>query len=148
MLKSSSTICWKCFLSSIELLLHIFFQKSVTIYLWVFFRFSILFNWSMCLCLHKYYSLDYCSLCDAMEVLANSMVVITLQYINVLSQHVVHFRLTECYMSIISTLKKRKMEEKKKSLLYLPMLLFSVFFLPSYCYKCLLSFSFTLENFL
>ena len=37
-----------------------------------------------------------------MEVLAKAIVVIILQYINVLNQHVVHLKLIQCSMSIIS----------------------------------------------
>ena len=36
------------------------------------------------------------------DVLANAMVVITLQYRNVSNQHVVHLTLTRCCVSIIS----------------------------------------------
>ena len=38
---------------------------------------------------------------DVIEVLANAKVVITLQYINVSNKHV-HYKLSQCYMSIIS----------------------------------------------
>ena len=40
-------------------------------------------------------------LSDVMEVLSNTMVVIILQYISVSNQHIVHIKLTQCYMSII-----------------------------------------------
>ena len=38
---------------------------------------------------------------NVIEGLANAMVVITLQYVDVLSQHVVHLKLTQSYVSII-----------------------------------------------
>lgn len=41
-----------------------------------------------------------------MEVLANSTVIMVLQYINVSNQHTVHVQLMQCYISIISQLKK------------------------------------------
>ena len=42
-----------------------------------------------------------------MEELANATVVFILQYRNVSNQHVfVHLKLTQCYMTIISQLKK------------------------------------------
>ena len=40
-------------------------------------------------------------LCEGMEVVANTMVVITLQFINGSNHHVVHLKLTQCYVSII-----------------------------------------------
>ena len=36
------------------------------------------------------------------------MVVIILQYINASNQHIVHLKITQCYMSIVSQLKKEK----------------------------------------
>ena len=36
------------------------------------------------------------------EVLANTMLVIILQYLNISNQQIVHLTLTQCYMSIIS----------------------------------------------
>ena len=39
---------------------------------------------------------------DMMEVLDNAMVIIILQCISVSNQHIVHIKLTSCYMSIIS----------------------------------------------
>lgn len=46
-------------------------------------------------------------LCDAIEVLANTMMIIILQYISVANenQHVEHLRLTQCYMSIYISIK-------------------------------------------
>ena len=49
-----------------------------------------------------------------LEVLANATVVIILQYIKVSNQHVVHLKLTQCCMSIISQLKKDKSWQSKK----------------------------------
>lgn len=45
-------------------------------------------------------------LCGMTEVLAKAMVVIILQYINVPNQQVVSLKLTECYVSIMSQLKR------------------------------------------
>ena len=42
------------------------------------------------------------------EVLAKGMVVIILQYLNVLNQHVAHFKLTRWYMIIISQSKRER----------------------------------------
>ena len=39
------------------------------------------------------------------KVLANAVVVIILQYINLSNQHVIYFKLIRCYMSIISQFK-------------------------------------------
>ena len=39
---------------------------------------------------------------DMMEVLANAMVVIIVQYIDVLNQHIVPPKLIQCHMSFIS----------------------------------------------
>ena len=41
-------------------------------------------------------------LCEVMEMLANILVVIILQHINVWNQQIVCLKLTQCYMSIIS----------------------------------------------
>ena len=40
-------------------------------------------------------------LCDQMEVLANTTVVITLQNISIGNQHTIHLKLIQCYRSII-----------------------------------------------
>ena len=40
-----------------------------------------------------------------MEVLANSMVVIILQYLSAANQHVVHLNLTQCCMSVYVSIK-------------------------------------------
>ena len=37
-----------------------------------------------------------------MEALANAMVVIILQYINVSNQHILYLKLAQCYMSVIA----------------------------------------------
>ena len=37
-----------------------------------------------------------------MEVLAKAKVLIILQYISVSDQYIVHFNLTQCYMSVVS----------------------------------------------
>ena len=42
-----------------------------------------------------------------MEVLANAMVKIILQFINVSNQYIVHLKLTQCYVSIIIKLYDR-----------------------------------------
>ena len=42
------------------------------------------------------------ALCDMMAVLGNTTEVIILQYISVSNQHIVHIKLAQCYMSIIS----------------------------------------------
>ena len=47
-----------------------------------------------------------------MEVLANTTVVIILQYINISNQLFVHLKLTQCYMSIISQKNLGKKEKK------------------------------------
>lgn len=48
-------------------------------------------------------SIEKKKLCDVMEMLANTIVVVvTLQYITVSNQHVVHLKLIQCYLSIIS----------------------------------------------
>ena len=41
-------------------------------------------------------------MCDMTEVLTSAKVVVTWQYINISNQQVVHLKLTQCYMSIIS----------------------------------------------
>lgn len=41
-------------------------------------------------------------LCDMMEVLSNTVLVIILQYISGSNQHIAHLQLTQCHMSIIS----------------------------------------------
>lgn len=41
-------------------------------------------------------------LCEGMAVVANAMVVIISQYINVANQHFVHLKLTQYYVLIIS----------------------------------------------
>lgn len=41
-------------------------------------------------------------LCDLMEALANTVVIITLQYISVLNQHIVHLKVRMFYVSYIS----------------------------------------------
>ena len=40
-----------------------------------------------------------CQLCDLIEVLTNVTMAIILQYLNVPNQHVVHLKLTLCYVS-------------------------------------------------
>ena len=41
-------------------------------------------------------------LCDGMDVVANTMVVITLQFINASNQHTVYLKHKQCYVSITS----------------------------------------------
>lgn len=48
--------------------------------------------------------------CDVMEMVANTLVVIILQYRNVSNQHVVHFKLIHCYVF----LKKRECSRRQK----------------------------------
>lgn len=48
------------------------------------------------------------------EVLANAMMVIKLQQINVSDQHVVPLNLIECYMSIISRLTEKERGHAEK----------------------------------
>lgn len=43
-----------------------------------------------------------------MEALANALSAIILQYINVWDQHIAHLTFIQCYMSILSLLKKKK----------------------------------------
>ena len=44
-------------------------------------------------------------------MLANTTVAIILRYVNVANQHVVHFKVTQCYISNIFQLKKRAILE-------------------------------------
>ena len=50
-----------------------------------------------------------------MEVLANVMGVILLQYINVAYQHIEHLKLTQCYINYIS-IKRNEMQKKMFSI--------------------------------
>ena len=44
------------------------------------------------------------------KLLANTTVVIILQYISVSNQHAAHLKLAQCYMSIIQKIKKVKVQ--------------------------------------
>lgn len=48
-----------------------------------------------------------------MELLANATVIIILQYTCVWNQHIIHLKLTQCYMPLISQLKKKKKKMKR-----------------------------------
>ena len=52
--------------------------------------------------------------CDGIEVLANAMMIIILQYINVSSQYIVYRKLIQCYMSIVSQFFKIQKRQKMK----------------------------------
>ena len=52
--------------------------------------------------------------CDGIEVLANAMMIIILQYINVSNQYIVYRKLIQWYMSIISQFFKIQKRQKMK----------------------------------